>query len=251
MFPSASNNNNNSDDNTNKRRRTHSPGNMLINSRSALNGHFEMHKFLASQNGDYDIVLEDVKEQLVKFFDNMDNRHAKSFKIAIVVRCTFERLQDNSKDHFIRSKTVKLFNLEQDLNSMLRSSISDIRQQIENFEGIGSGWIFKRVHDFTLEMTKYYPLAGGNHISCTRLPPTLAGCSRKSLLNIKCNDEKCFLWSILAHYYRPEQNQDRLSNYTPYRNEIDMQGKFINIQTSNFTFYFYFIAFSESETTKI
>ena len=47
---------------------------------------------------------------------------------------------------------------------------------------------------------------------------------RNSILNIQNNDQKCFVWSILAKLFSPEKNNHttRVSNYTPYENRLNM-----------------------------
>ena len=46
------------------------------------------------------------------------------------------------------------------------------------------------------------------------------------ILNIQNKDDKCFLWSILAHLHvvPPNQHGYRVEKYIPYENELNMEG---------------------------
>ena len=48
--------------------------------------------------------------------------------------------------------------------------------------------------------------------------------AKQGCLNIRNNDEKCFLWSILASLHPPQyrNNPDRVSKYQEYERELNM-----------------------------
>ena len=49
---------------------------------------------------------------------------------------------------------------------------------------------------------------------------------KRAVLNVKNNDDKCILWSILAHLHPMEwgSHTNRVSKYKPYEHEINMTG---------------------------
>ena len=47
---------------------------------------------------------------------------------------------------------------------------------------------------------------------------------KKSIVNIKNEDQFCFLWCILAHLYPVEVNKNRSSNYEMYIDELNIHG---------------------------
>jgi len=47
---------------------------------------------------------------------------------------------------------------------------------------------------------------------------------KKSTVNVKSFDSKCFLWSVLAALHPPKYNPDRLSNYVDYENSLNLTG---------------------------
>lgn len=65
----------------------------------------------------------------------------------------------------------------------------------------------------------YLPLKCGNYI---KEPMELQ--RSRSLVNIKNNDQKCFLYSVLAKLYPAKHNPSRLSHYLQHTNKIIMNG---------------------------
>ena len=48
---------------------------------------------------------------------------------------------------------------------------------------------------------------------------------RRSFVNVRNKDLKCFLWSILAQLHPADHHHaDRVSNYEQYENEVNMEG---------------------------
>ena len=68
-------------------------------------------------------------------------------------------------------------------------------------------------------MAKYVPLKGLQYID---LPPKVK--NSKAVINIQNDDDKCFLWSILAHLYEANHNRQRIEHYIPYETELNMNG---------------------------
>ena len=68
-------------------------------------------------------------------------------------------------------------------------------------------------------MTVYDPIHASSY---PPLPQILK--SKKALINIQNNDEKCFLWCVLAQLHPAENHADRVSNYIPHENEPIVNG---------------------------
>jgi hypothetical protein len=47
---------------------------------------------------------------------------------------------------------------------------------------------------------------------------------KKAIINIRNNDQKCFLWSVLAHLHVSCSNRDRVHPYKQYEAQLDMTG---------------------------
>jgi len=46
---------------------------------------------------------------------------------------------------------------------------------------------------------------------------------KKCIVNVKNNDQKCFIWSVLAALYPQKINPDRVSNYQPLERTLNVQ----------------------------
>ena len=79
----------------------------------------------------------------------------------------------------------------------------------------GSGWIVELIESRNINVSTYRPLSGSSYI---KLPVQLKS-PKKGLINIKNNDQKCFLWChvrhinpVKIHSERITQNDKKLAN---------------------------------------
>merc|ERR1712055_564862 len=83
----------------------------------------------------------------------------------------------------------------------------------------GSGWIIQSVDEFHLKICKYTPLQGSSYI---KSPNKIE--NSKSVVNVQNEDNKCFLYSVLAALHPVKDNPQRVSNYEPYLEELKIDG---------------------------
>jgi len=86
-------------------------------------------------------------------------------------------------------------------NVNLDTVVSDLATQVDNWNLHGSGFIIERLMKFVICLTTYRPLHGSSFIPT----PKRIG-NKHCTLNIKSNDDKCFLWSVLACLHPVSQN---------------------------------------------
>ena len=43
---------------------------------------------------------------------------------------------------------------------------------------------------------------------------------KKAIINTQNDDNKCFLWSVLAHIYPTDKNPERVSKYKKYEKKL-------------------------------
>ena len=80
-------------------------------------------------------------------------------------------------------------------------------------------WLGDHLEQMDLGLLKYDPLRASSYI---QLPEKLV--KKKACVNVRnVEDEKCFLWSILASLRPVEVNPDRLTNYIEYEREVNMR----------------------------
>ena len=100
----------------------------------------------------------------------------------------------------------------QDVNDIL----NELNLEVENFTARGSGFVFERVKNFTLSITKFRPLVGSTFIPT---PPEIA--KKHCVINVKNKDQKCFLWAILSAVYPSKYNPNNVYSYTKHEKSLN------------------------------
>ena len=90
---------------------------------------------------------------------------------------------------------------------MLHKSFQEVLCRTDNWINKGSGWITESIDGEYVNISAYSPLIGSTYIE---LPDELKH-SRKGLINIKNNDNKCFLWCHIRHLNFVERNPQRIT----------------------------------------
>ncbi|GBN08354.1 hypothetical protein AVEN_87773-1 [Araneus ventricosus] len=103
-----------------------------------------------------------------------------------------------------------LSNLE--IYPTIDAAFSKIFISIENFVRNGSGWQIKSISSIDLHLGQYRVFRGGCKNVC--LPSKIK--NKKAVLNIKCADNKCFLYSIAAKLYPSKFHGERAVKYRRY-----------------------------------
>ena len=73
------------------------------------------------------------------------------------------------------------------------------------FQSMGSGWRLYSIIKLELHTTRYNPLKGETWIP---LPKELA--NKKAIINMKNEDNKCFLWCVLRALNPREKDPQRI-----------------------------------------
>ena len=92
---------------------------------------------------------------------------------------------------YFNSATKIVINFEYCLDK----SFQEILCRIDNWINKGSGWIIKSIDGEYVNISAYSPVIGSTYIE---LPGGLKN-SKKGVINIKNNDNKCFLWCHIRH----------------------------------------------------
>ena len=104
---------------------------------------------------------------------------------------------------YFNSTTKTVINSEFNLDK----SFQEILYRIDNWIIEESGWIVESVDGEYVNISAYIPLVGNTYIE---LPDELKN-SMKGLINIKNNDNKCFLWCHIRHLNLVERNLQRIT----------------------------------------
>ena len=119
----------------------------------------------------------------------------KGFKYQITVKILLKKYKPNEEIEFtpvyFNSSTKPII-----INRFkLEHALQEISYRIDAWINKGSAWIIESIESQYIDISTYRPLAGGSYID---LPIELKH-PRKGLINIKNNDQNCFLWCHFRH----------------------------------------------------
>ena len=132
-----------------------------------------------------DIIEEKLKSLIkekrkgLKFGESLKIRMKKETEDGVIYREPYF----NSK-----AKTVTHPDM---INDLIIEAEEEILNKIADWISEGSNWVVERVLDHYLNIINYQPLRGGSYLE---LPEELRN-PKKGLINLKNEDNKCFLWS--------------------------------------------------------
>ncbi|CAG2232690.1 unnamed protein product [Mytilus edulis] len=146
----------------------------------------------------------------------------RDIKWYLNVRVEMERnIDDGRKEKvapYFRSKTyTALANDENDHN--LNEAFQKMNASLEEFIHKGSDWVVKKIISLEVNTVKYSPIAGSSYME---LPTNLRFSG--GLVNVKNEDHKCFLWSILAGLHPAQRNPNQVLHYRKYEHSMDLTG---------------------------
>jgi hypothetical protein len=144
----------------------------------------------------------------------------KWFITVVVTLYKYDR--DNEKITYspaFRGSVESLLTID-DFDSQFNEQVDLIMRRFNEFLSMGSGWILDSVDNIVLSTAAYQPIGASSYI---QLPEYVA--RKRAVINVKNeNDEKCFLWSVLASLHEPKSNKDRITHYLQYEGELNVQG---------------------------
>ena len=131
----------------------------------------------------------------------------KGFKYQITVAVLLSKEKGNGEIEYssvyFNSMTKTVINSEFSLDK----SFQKILYRTDNWINEGSGWIIESINGECVNIYMYSPLIGSSFVE---LHNELKN-SRKGLINIKNNDNKCFLWCHVRHLNLVCKYPDRIT----------------------------------------
>ena len=89
----------------------------------------------------------------------------------------------------------------------LENNFQDILHRIDNWINEGFSWIVELIESQYINISTYRPLSGSSYV---KLPATLRS-SQNRLINMRNNDQKCFLWCYVRHINLVKIHPDRIT----------------------------------------
>ena len=190
---------------------------------TAINNKVQIKTLWPRNHDRYDLLsfLASAKEK-VKGTIRLRARHT-AVKWYVVARVQLYR-EDNEGnvvtiEPYIRSVTYRTLTPTELTDHHLNEAFQKVMAGLEKFIHESSGWIVKSVKYLQVHTIDYTPLAASSFIE---LPTTLK--RSKSILNIKNEDNSCFIYCILAKLFPHVSNPHHASSYITHENELKLNG---------------------------
>ena len=161
--------------------------------------------------------LEYAKPAILNIFNS--NRNIKT---SLYLHCYMQNIESIKPVEFaFHSKDLKLVLEGTDISELYNEMADEIEEEIQKVENAeGSGWVFVGVIKLVLHTTKWEPIYGSSYIP---LDPYLA--NKKAIINMKNEDDKCFMWCVLRALYPKDKNAERIDKDLKSKQDIiNMKG---------------------------
>ena len=154
-------------------------------------------------------ILKHAKPPIINIFNS--NRNIKTILYLHVLMSQGETIQEFA----FHSKGLKLILEGTDENEIYDEMVEEILEEIDMArDAEGSGWRFEKVEKLVLHTTRWEPVNAGSYIE---LPQELK--NRKAIINMKNQDDKCFMWCVLRALNPKDKNTERIDN--DLKNKVD------------------------------
>ena len=164
--------------------------------------------------------LKDAKPAMVNIMNSNRNIKAKLYLNCIMKRTDPDGFSPEKKFAF-HSIGDKIILEETDPHEIYQEMTDEIEEEIQKVqEAEGSGWVFVKIIDLTLHTSIWDPLNAGSYID---LPKELK--NRKAIINMKNEDDKCFMWSVLRALNPKDDHPERIDKDLKSKEDtLNMEG---------------------------
>jgi hypothetical protein len=193
------------------------------NDESALRNGVQNRYISPRQNERYDVLVffGNIRDDIMTFLRSRV-RQMGGIKWNLCLHVQMERDDgegSTSTSPYFRSRTYMSLSLD-DMNVHdINEAMQKVYASLEKYMREGSGWYVKEVLKLEVHTIVYRPISGSSYIP---LPKSL--CRNNSVLNIQNQDNKCFLYCVLASLHPADEQPEQLTHYKRFRHELDMKG---------------------------
>ena len=142
------------------------------------------------------------------------------YKVSLVMKVEMTKGDGKTKVQtpYFASKPYTILS-QHDIENAIVKAQSAIEKNIDKWTREGSGWVVTRVMCLYVNIAKYQPLTGSSYME---LPDTLK--SKKAIINVKNDDQKCLMWSLLSARHPVKKNAQRVTKYKDHEKELNFAG---------------------------
>ena len=175
-----------------------------IKEKSAFKGFTSQYVIKGSPDYDTTTFLTVAKPFLINIMDKNRN-----IKVRLYLNCIMKRTDPDGftviKKFAFHSVGQKVITEETDPHEIFKEMMDEIEEEVQKVEHAeGSGWVFVEVENLTLHTDIWDPLKGSSYID---LPKEL---KNNAIINMKNEDNKCFLWCVLRALNPKDKNAERI-----------------------------------------
>ena len=178
----------------------------VIKTNHAFRGYAMSYKVEIIEKKDPIKQLEASKSSIKDLFSDLLNE-TKGFKYQITLKVMLKKYKPNGEIEFrpvyFNSTTKIVINHKFGLENLFQEML----YRIYNWINERSGWIVESIESQYINISTYRPLSGSSYV---KLPAELRS-SKKGLINIKNNDQKCFLWCHVRHINPVKIHPERIT----------------------------------------
>ena len=170
---------------------------------SAFNNYIDQYVIDGSDIYDGLTFLMGAKRSIINVLDT--NRGIKAI---LYFNCVMERegAEGTVSETFAFHSAIKIITESTDVEEVFNEMVDEIETAIQKAENAqGSSWVLVKVIGVTLHTAKWDPLNAGSYID---LPVNLK--NKKAIINMKNQDDKCFLWCVLRALNPVAKNKERV-----------------------------------------
>ena len=148
-----------------------------------------------------------------------------NIKAKLYLNCLTKRVDSDGfttiRKFAFHSIGEKIITESTELHETYTEMTDEIEEEIQKVEQTaGSGWIFVEVENLTLHISIWDPLNASSYID---LPKELK--DKKALINMKNEDNKCFLWCVLRALNPKDDHPERIDKDLRSKEEtLNMEG---------------------------
>jgi hypothetical protein len=153
---------------------------------------------------DLDLFITNKSREIYDILKRNLKKHS-CIKFILYAHCTLWKLTEQKKvliQPFFPSE-VKFLVGPYQVKGKVRTAFQEILAIFDNFVEKSSGWVLQTVENIQVNVAKYIPCRGG--CGSVTLPKVIL--NKKACLSIKCFDDKCFLYAILASLFPVKHNR--------------------------------------------
>ena len=142
------------------------------------------------------------------------------YKVSLVLKVEMTKGDGKTKVQtpYFASKPYTILS-QHDIENAIAKGHQAIDAQMDKWTREGSGWVVTRVMCLYVNIAKYQPLTGSSYME---LPDTLK--SKKAIINVKNDDQKCLMWSLLSARHPVKKNAQRVNKYFGFAKELNFTG---------------------------